>query len=220
MKIKAILDKVLKGETLTDEEKKFLGEYDEQKLLDAAAGAARKKAEGERDQHKAKVDELTKALEEAQKSGASQNDDLAKLNKRIADLEKANKESADKLAAQARTAAIQNAVREAKITCAKGISSALFDNAVSAAFSGIDMNNAEVVKSTLEKFKTDNPALIAVEGIGGPGQQGGPGAAGGYDKPNPFSKKSLNMTEALTLMKNNPALAKQLQADAAKEPQT
>ena len=55
MKIKAILDKVLKGEALTDDEKKFLGEYDEQKLLDAAAGAARKKAEGERDQFKGKV---------------------------------------------------------------------------------------------------------------------------------------------------------------------
>ena len=217
MKIKAILDKVIKGENLTDEEKKFLGEYDEQKLLDAAAGAARKKAEGERDQHKAKVDELTKALEEAQKSGASHNDDLAKLNKRIADLEKANKESADKLAAQARTAAIQNAVRKAKITCAKGISSALFDNAVSAAFSGIDMNNAEVVKSTLEKFKTDNPALIAAEGIGGPGQQGGPGAAGGYDKPNPFSKKSFNLTEACKLSQENPELAKSLKESAAQE---
>ena len=217
MKIKAILDKVLKGETLTDEEKKFLGEYDEQKLLDAAAGAARKKAEGERDQFKGKVDELTKALEEAQKSGASQNDDLAKLNKRIADLEKANKESADKLAAQARTAAIQNAVREAKITCAKGISSALFDNAVSAAFSGIDMNNAEVVKSTLEKFKTDNPALIAVEGIGGPGQRGGPGGAGGYNKPNPFSKKSFNLTEACKLSQENPELAKSLKEAAAQE---
>ena len=217
MKIKAILDKVLKGETLTDEEKKFLGEYDEQKLLDAAASAARKKAEGERDQHKAKVDELTKALEEAQRSGASQNDDLAKLNKRIADLEKANKESADKLAAQARTAAIQNAVREAKITCAKGISSALFDNAVSAAFSGIDMANAEVVKSTLEKFKTDNPALIAVDGIGGAGQKGKAGGAGGYDKPNPFSKKSFNLTEACKLSKENPELAKSLKEEAAQE---
>lgn len=218
MKIKEILAKILKGEQLTDEEKKFLGDYDEQKLLDAAAANARKKAEGERDQHKAKVDELTKALEEAKKSGASSDDALAKLNKRIADLEKANKESADKLAAQARTDAIRNAVRDAKIVCAKGISSELFESAVNAAFNGIDMANAEVVKTTLEKFKTDNPAMIAVEGIGGAGQQGKGGAAGGYDKPNPFSKKSFNLTEACKLSKENPELAKTLKEQADQEP--
>jgi len=219
MKIKAILEKVLKGETLTDDEKKVLAEYDEQKLLDAAASAARKKAEGERDTFKGKVDELTKALEEAKKSGTSSSDVIAKLNQRLADLERANKESADKLAAQARTDAIRKAVSEAKIVCAKGISSGLFDSAVNSAFEGIDMTNADVVKATLEKFKTDNPAMISVEGIGGAGQQGKPGA-GKWDKPNPFSKKSFSLTDGLELMQSNPELAKQLQSEAAKEPQS
>ena len=45
MKLKDILAKVVKGDALTDEEKKFIGDYDEQKVLDAAASAARKKAE-------------------------------------------------------------------------------------------------------------------------------------------------------------------------------
>ena len=40
MKIKDILAKVAKKENLTDDELKFLSEYDEQKLTDAAAANA------------------------------------------------------------------------------------------------------------------------------------------------------------------------------------
>ncbi len=217
MKLKDILAKVVKGDALTDEEKKFIGEYDEQKVLDTAASAARKKAETERDALKGEVEKLTKDLEDAKTQGAAGNDTIAKLQKDVAALMKSNKESQDKLAAQARTEAIRKAMGEAKVVCAKGISQALFDNAVSAAFNGVDMANADVVKATIDTFKRDNPAMISVDGIGGTGQKGQPGEPGKWTGPNPFSKKSFNLTEGIKLMQSNPDQAKALQAEAAKE---
>jgi len=218
MKIKDILAKVAKKENLTDDELKFLSEYDEQKLTDAAAANARKKAEQERDGFKAQVEKLTGELEEAKKAGENGNDTIAKLQKDVAALLKANKDSEAKIAAQARADAIRKAVGSAKMSAAKGISAALFDSAVDAAFNGVDMNDAEVVKATLEKFKADNPALIAVDGIGGVGQQGKPGSAEQYSGANPFSKKTFNLTKGIELMRENPELAKSLQEAAAKEP--
>lgn len=217
MKLKDILAKVVKGDALTDEEKKFIGEYDEQKVLDAAASAARKKAETERDALKGEVEKLTKDLEDAKTQGAAGNDTIAKLQKDVAALMKSNKESQDKLAAQARTEAIRKAMGEAKVVCAKGISQALFDNAVSAAFNGVDMANADVVKATIDTFKRDNPAMISVDGIGGSGQKGQPGEPGKWTGDNPFSKKTFNLTKGIELMKSNPEQAKALQAEAAKE---
>ena len=217
MKLKDILAKVVKGDALTDEEKKFIGDYDEQKVLDAAASAARKKAETERDALKGEVEKLTKDLEDAKTQGAAGNDTIAKLQKDVAALMKSNKESQDKLAAQARTEAIRKAMGEAKVVCAKGISQALFDNAVSAAFNGVDMANADVVKATIDTFKRDNPAMISVDGIGGSGQKGQPGDPGKWTGDNPFSKKTFNLTKGIELMKSNPEQAKALQAEAAKE---
>ena len=101
---------------------------------------------------------------------------------------------------------------------AKGISASLFERAIDAAFTGVDVADAEVVKATLEKFKTENPAMIAAEGIGGPEQKGQPDAPGQFSGPNPFSKKSFNLTEGIKLMQSNPTLAKSLQEAAAKEP--
>lgn len=217
MKLREVLEKVLKGDALTDEERKFVGEYDEQKVLDAAASSARKKAEGERDAFKGKVDELTKALEAAQKSGEASDGTIQKLQKDVAALMKANKESAEKLAAQARSEAIRKAVGDAKIVCAKGISASLFDSAISAAFDGVNMDDAEVVKTTLDRFKADNPAMIGVDGVGGADQKGKPGTPGGFSGVNPFSKKTFNLTQGLELMRQNPEQARALQQAAATE---
>lgn len=217
MKLKDILAKVLSGDALTDEEKKFVTDYDEQKILDSTASAARKKAETERDALKGEVDKLTKALEDAKTQGAAGNSTIAKLQKDVADLIKANKESQEKLAAQTRTEAIRKAIGEAKIVCAKGISQSLFDSAVSAAFNGVDMDNADVVKATLDAFRRDNPAMISVDGIGGAGVKGQPGDPGTWSGANPFSRKSFNLTEGIKLMNTNPEQAKALQAEAARE---
>ena len=217
MKLRDILAKVVKGDALTDEEKKFIGDYDEQKILDSAASAARKKAETERDALKGEVEKLTKDLEAAKSQSETGNTTIAKLQKDVAELIKANKDSQDKLAAQARTEAIRKAMGDAKIVCAKGISQALFDNAVNAAFNGVDMSNEEVVKATIDTFRRDNPAMISVDGIGGAGQKGQPGDPGRWTGENPFSKKTFNLTKGIELMKSNPEQAKALQAEAAKE---
>ena len=216
MTIKELMAKVAKGETLTDEDKDFAGKYDPQKDIDAAAGAARKKAEQERDGFKAKVDELTAQLAEAQKSGTSADETIKKLQKDVAALMKTNKENEERLAAQVRAESIRKAASEAKVVCAKGISQSLFDKALAAAFDGVDMANADVVKATLDKFKGDNPAMIGVDGVGGVGTQGKPGGTG-LPAVNPFSKKTFNLTEGLKLMQSNPEAAKQMQEAAKAE---
>ena len=215
MKLKDILAKVLSGDALTDEEKKFVTDYDEQKILDSTASAARKKAETERDALKGEVDKLTKALEDARLANLT----VALCWGAVVILSVAEDahQSQEKLAAQTRTEAIRKAIGEAKIVCAKGISQSLFDSAVSAAFNGVDMDNADVVKATLDAFRRDNPAMISVDGIGGAGVKGQPGDPGTWSGANPFSRKSFNLTEGIKLMNTNPEQAKALQAEAARE---
>ena len=74
MKLADILAKVAKGDALSDEEKKFVGEYDEQKSLDAAAANARKKAEKEAKDAKDALEKLQGEFDEFK----SQNDPAKK----------------------------------------------------------------------------------------------------------------------------------------------
>ena len=74
MKLADILAKVVKGDALNDEEKKFVGEYDEQKILDTAAANARKKAEKEAKDAKDALEKLQGEFDEFK----SQNDPAKK----------------------------------------------------------------------------------------------------------------------------------------------
>ena len=90
MKLADILAKVAKGDALTDEEKKFVGEYDEQKTLDTAAANARKKAEKEAKDAKDALEKLQGEFDEfkAQNDPAKKQTELDKALNRIAKLER------------------------------------------------------------------------------------------------------------------------------------
>lgn len=64
-------------------------------------------------------------------------------------------------------------------------------------------------------MKNSETFAPAFEGTGASGSGASGGGKGGYTGNNPFAKKTLNLTEQMKLMKENPALANKLKAEAA-----
>lgn len=217
MNIKDILAKVAKGENLTDEEKAFLGGYDPQAEIDKASAAARRKAEKERDDFKAKAEknaaDLAAAIE-AQKN-PQKDDQLAKLAKEVEKLTKKNAEAEAKLKATARMDAIRAAAKANGAVAAEGISAEIFDMLLDRAVGEVDVGDEDALKGALEAFKSANPAMIAdlgKQGVGGKGRPaGGAGVTGGA---NPWKEGSVNLTEQMRLLNTNPAEAQRLAAEA------
>lgn len=80
MSIKAVLEKVRKGETLDDEEKQILADYDP----DKSAAAARKGEAAKVKELEAKLAELTEKLDEAGNAGKSEAEKLKIENDKTA----------------------------------------------------------------------------------------------------------------------------------------
>jgi len=217
MELKDILAKIAKGEALTDEEKRFAGEFNLQTVLDSAASAARKKAEAEA---KAAKDALAKvqgdfdAFKEANDPDKGKSE-LAKLTARLEKLEAARKAAEDKASALERTARIRALAREAGVNPAKGVDSKTIDLLVDHLMAEVDLDDADAVKTAFDGFKAANAGLIAANTVGGAGIKGTPG--GGYTGPNPFSQKTFNLTKQLELQATQPEVAKSLEAAAAAE---
>lgn len=70
------------------------------------------------------------------------------------------------------------------------------------------------VDEYMERLATEAAHLFKPNSGSG---SGGSGGGGGYDKPNPFSRKSLNLTEQGRLQRDNPQLAAALRQQAEKE---
>ncbi len=217
MELKDILAKIAKGDALTDEEKKFAGEFNLQTLLDSAASSARKKAEAET---KAAKDALAKAQADFDAYREANDPDkgkteLARLNARLEKLEAARKAAEDKASALERTARIRTLAKEAGVNPAKGVDSKTIDLLVDHLMAEVDLDDADAVKAAFDGFKSANAGLIAANTVGGAGAKGTPG--GGFAGPNPFSQKTFNLTKQLELQATQPELAKSLEAAAAAE---
>ena len=146
MKLADMLAKIAKGDALTDEEKKFIGEYDEQKTLDTAAANARKKAEKEAKDAKDALEKLQGEFDEfkSQNDPAKKQTELDKALARIAKLEQANQDKDAKIAADARTARVRSLAKEAGISPAKGVSSDTIDLLVDNLMAKVDIDDADV----------------------------------------------------------------------------
>ena len=218
MKLAEILAKVAKGDALTDEEKKFVEEYDEQRILDAAAANARKKAEKERDDAKSALEKLQGEFDEfkSQNDPAKKQTELERALARIAKLEKANADKDAKIAADARTARVRSLAKEAGISPAKGISSDTIDLLVDNLMAKVDIDDADAVKAAFDGFKTSNAGLIAANTVGGAGGRGTPASASGqqFSGKNPWKAESANLTEQMRILSTNPAEAQRLAAEA------
>ena len=216
MNIKDILAKIAKGETLTDAEKEFLGKFDLQKELDAAASGARKKAEQERDKLKGDLAKLQQDFDafKEENDPAKAQDATAKLLKRIEKLEKDKAESDAKALSMERTAKIGALAKAAGIVPAKGVDSKTIDVLVGNLLKDVkDLDDEDAVKALFDDFKANNAGLIAAETQGGVGQKGVPGK-GGWTGANPFDPKTFNLTKQCELQATNPELAASLAQQA------
>ena len=216
--MKNILAKIAKGETLTDAEKETVGKFDLQAEIDKAASGARKKAEAEAKTHKDALEALKSEFEEfkTQNDPAKKQTETEKLMKRIEKLE-ADKKAADaRSAALERTARVRQLAKDAGINPAKGVDSKTIDLLVDNLTRELDLDDEDAVKTAFDAFKTANAALIAAQTVGGAGQKG-TGGAGAFTGPNPFSKKTFNLTRQLELKVSDPAKYAELKAAAEAE---
>lgn len=215
MQMKDILAKIGKGETLSDDERAFVGGFDLQTQLDAAASSSRKRAEAAEKAAKEALAQLQAEFDDfkAKNDPSTKLTEIQKLTTRLEKLEAAKKAAEDKLAASERTSLVRSLAKEAGIVAAKGVDSKTIDILVDNLMSGVDLEDGDAVKAAFDGFKASNAGLIAASTVGGAGQKGAPGGAS-FNGPNPFAKETFNLTGQMELRAANPALAKQMQ-DAA-----
>ena len=193
MNIKELLAKVLKGETLTDEEKTFVTGYDPDKEKNSTAAAARKSAEAKLREKEAELQRLNADIEtlraEAEEKANANKPEIEKLSK---ELEKLKKGLADKDAAlQKLDSEKRQMIRSSKIgkvlsglKFVDGLDSDIPRLALEKALAEIkdeDLDAEDLVKPILEKFKASNKAILADtsgHGTGNPPKDGTGGAAG------------------------------------------
>lgn len=224
MTIKEVLAKVRKGETLTDEEKAILDAYDPDKAANDAAAAARRKAEQDAADAKAAMKKLQDEADAAKKA----QDDAAKANQteaqrrdaefkamqaQVAELTKSKTEAEAKAQAVSRSQAIRDKAKAAGIGLApKTVSETLFFQMLEATLTGIDVSDETALAAALEKFKTENPGVIAAPGSGSGVKTGAPSSPTGGK--NPWAKDSFNVTEQVKMFQSDPAKAKQMASEA------
>lgn len=224
MTIKEVLTKVRKGETLTDEEKTILEAYDPDKTANDAAAAARRKAEQESADAKAELKKLQdandaakKAQEDANKANLTEAQrkeaEFKALQATVAELTKSKTEAEAKANAISRSQTIRDKAKAAGIVLApKVVSEKLAFAMLEATLTGIDVSDDSAMTVALEKFKTDNPGIIAAPGSGTGVRTGSPASPPGGK--NPWAKGSENLTEQMAIYSEDPAAAKSLAAAA------
>lgn len=189
MDIKAMLAKVAKGETLTDEEKAALAGFDPDKAADSKAAAARKEAEKQRDALKAQLAELEGKLEEAGSAGKSEVEQLkaqvAKLTKAVDDGKKAAETLTGEKRALLRGHKLDRILGGIRLV--DGLDASLPRLALERALAAVkdeELESDDVVKPILDKFRASNKAIILDESGGGAGtgRKDGAGAGSGGKK--------------------------------------
>lgn len=177
MKIKDILQKIAKGEELTDDEKKFLEAFDP----DAVAASARKKAESDAkkaideaaklktDLEKAQAD-LAKAQENSNKGKSELELKIEALSQTVKELTKAKEKSDAEAARLSRSQKIAAIRKKHGINFIDGVDPAITDGAFERIFDGIDgLDDEDIVKLKVTEFRDANKALIADSGHGSGG---------------------------------------------------
>jgi hypothetical protein len=174
--IKDILAKLAKGEALTDEEKKFVAEYDPQKDLDSAAAAARKKAEADAD--KARKDfeaaqtQLTALQKQLAEAGDKGKTDLQKLQEQVATLTKQVTEATTEKARLVRQQKLDDVIRTSGLQFVREVDGGIMRNALVNEFAGLtdeELANVEKVKPVIETFRARNKAVVLDQSGGGGG---------------------------------------------------
>ena len=221
MNIKTVLDKLLKGEALSDDERTFAEKFDIEKVQNDKAAAARKDAETKTAEALKRVTELEGKLKEAEAMVASksQSNDatIGALQKQVNALQKKSDDAEGREKALLRKNTISSRSAELGIVPAGGVNAKLFNQMIEQAVGDVDVANGDALDGVLNGFKAENPALILAGGKGGSGIQGGNPDVGAFKGANPYSKKTPNLDKAIELDITNPELAKRLKAEADAE---
>ena len=174
MKIKDLLTKVAKAEKLTDEEQRFLNDYDPDKAVNDAAAAARRKAEQDADAAKAAKTELEQKLADLQAqiesttTGKKSESDKAqammdKLTKQVADLDQKLKSADAEKAKLIRQTKLDEVIRSAGIVFSDAVDKKIMTRALADAFAEIGddaLADANAVKPIIETFRAVNKGVI------------------------------------------------------------
>lgn len=226
MNITDLLTKLLKGESLTDEEKDFAAKWNPN---DTAAAARKKAEERLKASEDAKVDlqrqldELREQMESASGTGKSE------LEKTKAALEKATKQLQDMQTKveglnQEKADLVRNHQIDrifGGIQFVDGIERDMIREVFARKFSDMkdeDLADESAVKPVLEAFTKANKAIIADNSGHGSGHHPHDGRGrSGSTEPNPFSKKSFNLTAQGRLVRDDPQKAQMLREQAAAE---
>ena len=246
MTIKELIAKALKGETLTDDERKQMETYDpdaaSKSAIDAAAAAARRKAEEELNKAQAslkeavekasaleaKVTQYEKALGDNQKAG---NAELDAMRKTVEALKKRADDADAKAAKLEKDQRINAIIAKAGFKYAEGVDGAAINGILHGKLAALDdagLKDIEEASSPFESalhgalFKAHREswkgALLDESGRGTGNPLTGT-TGGGYDGRNPWKKgDTWNRTRQMELLKSDPALATKLQNEAGYTP--
>ncbi len=169
MNVKELIERLLKGEALTDAEKKALSEWqqpDVEKIANDRAAKARREAEADAAKAKAALDAAMAQLEELKQKDAETLTTAEKSAKRMEALEAQIKNLMEANAkAEADRARL---IRDGKIdklmsgiNLIDGVSRDMVRGTLSTLLSDVDLDDEAVVTCHLEKFKNANSSIIA-----------------------------------------------------------
>lgn len=215
MTIRELLAKVATLDALSDDERAFAAAYDPQRELDAASAAARRKAEADALKARAALEKAEAEIAELREANDPERakSETAKLMARIEKLEAAKAAAESAAAAMKRTATVRDLAKAAGIAPARGIDPKTLDLLVDNLMKDVDVADPDAVKAAFDGFKSANAGLIAAATVGGANPKGVPGSSLPASA-NPWRRESLNLTEQMRLVKDNPGEAAKLAAEA------
>jgi len=244
MTIKELIQKALKGETLTDEERGLLDAFDPDKAaksaIDSAAASARRKAEEELTKAQAelkaaqeKVNELNGKVaqyEETIKGNAQQgNAELKVMQAQLEQLTKRAAEADAKAARVEKNSRIDAIIERAGFKYGAAFDGKAINGLLHAQLEALDdagLKEIEEAKTPFDSllhgqlFKGHKEkwkgALLDESGKGSGDPTAGKTAAGtaGFRGPNPWVEETKNLTMRRQISMNDPQLAAQLKSQA------
>jgi hypothetical protein len=229
MNLQSILDKIARGEELTDDEKAFLKEYNLQKTLDDAAAAARRKAEeraqaaeAAKDEAETKAREAQEALDAKEQEGKTDHEKLQAENERLKALVAERDAQIEALSKDkeglTRDAKLGQIIAGSGIVFIDGVDGEAMTELLKGRFGDLDLDALDDDTQTnpiLEAFKTGNEAIIAdTSGHGSGGDHKGKLIFRGNPITNPWKKDTRNLTLQGQITKEDPELAARLKKEA------
>lgn len=239
---KELIQKLLKGETLTEEERQQLEQFDPEatnkQAIDAAAAAARRKAEEELAKARKDLEAATEKAtgleakvaqyEETIKGNAQQgNAELKVMKAQLEALNKRAEEADAKAARLEKNARIDAIIAKAGFHYAAGFDEKAINGLLHAKLDALDDAGLKEIEDAATPFESLlhggifkahkeswKGALLDESGAGSGSPIVGSAGAATYQGPNPWKKDSTNLTERMRISKENPQLAAQLKAQA------